>query len=84
MSWTKLEDSSQKLIKDNWLNAGLAFHTGCSLKNCPVQYTPNTGDTTDLKYDEVCKIDFETHISGRIIVILLLLLIPFILLTLII
>lgn len=76
MSCIKLEDCSQKLIKDNWLNAGLAFPTGCSLNNCSVHYTPNTGDTTDLQYDEFYKIDFETHISDRIIVLLLILLIP--------
>jgi hypothetical protein len=30
-------------------------------------YTPNTGDETVLGYDDVCKIDFGTHINGRII-----------------
>ncbi|PNJ83394.1 METAP2 isoform 6 [Pongo abelii] len=63
----KLEDCSRKLIKENGLNAGLAFPTGCSLNNCAAHYTPNAGDTTVLQYDDICKIDFGTHISGRII-----------------
>ncbi|CAD7693285.1 unnamed protein product [Nyctereutes procyonoides] len=29
------------LIKENRLNAGLAFPTGCSLNNCAAHYTPN-------------------------------------------
>uniref|UniRef100_A0A8C5XNT0 Methionine aminopeptidase 2 n=1 Tax=Microcebus murinus TaxID=30608 RepID=A0A8C5XNT0_MICMU len=45
----KLEDCSRKLIKENGLNAGLAFPTGL------------------LQYDDICKIDFRTHISSRII-----------------
>lgn len=30
-------------------------------------YTPNPGDNTVIGYDDVCKIDFGTHINGRII-----------------
>uniref|UniRef100_A0A3B1JW80 Methionine aminopeptidase 2 n=1 Tax=Astyanax mexicanus TaxID=7994 RepID=A0A3B1JW80_ASTMX len=63
----KLEDCSRKLIKENRLNAGLAFPTGCSLNHCAAHYTPNAGDPTVLQYDDVCKIDFGTHINGRII-----------------
>eukprot|EP00062_Callorhinchus_milii_P022746 gi/632980847/ref/XP_007907263.1/ PREDICTED: methionine aminopeptidase 2 [Callorhinchus milii] len=63
----KLEDCSRKLIKENRLHAGLAFPTGCSLNNCAAHYTPNAGDSTVLQYDDVCKIDFGTHINGRII-----------------
>ncbi|KAG8439599.1 hypothetical protein GDO86_005690 [Hymenochirus boettgeri] len=63
----KLEDCSRRLIKENGLYAGLAFPTGCSLNNCAAHYTPNAGDPTVLQYDDVCKIDFGTHINGRII-----------------
>ncbi|XP_051979289.1 methionine aminopeptidase 2b [Xyrauchen texanus] len=63
----KLEECSRKLIKENGLNAGLAFPTGCSLNHCAAHYTPNAGDPTVLQYDDVCKIDFGTHINGRII-----------------
>ena len=44
--------------------AGLAFPTGCSLNFCAAHYTPNAGDETVLTYDDVCKIDFGTHVSG--------------------
>jgi methionine aminopeptidase type II len=63
----RLEDTARKLIKENGLEAGLAFPTGCSLNHCAAHYTPNNGDTTVLSYDDVCKIDFGTHINGRII-----------------
>lgn len=61
----RLEDCSRKLIKENGLNAGLAFPTGCSLNHCAAHYTPNAGDPTVLQYDDVCKIDFGTHINGN-------------------
>jgi len=60
----RLEDCSRKVIKEDRLNAGLAFPTGCSLNHCAAHYTPNAGDTTVLQYDDVCKIDFGTHING--------------------
>ena len=44
---------------------GLAFPTGCSLNHCAAHYTPNAGDPTVLQYDDVCKIDFGTHINGK-------------------
>ena len=63
----RLETASRALINENKLEAGLAFPTGCSLNNCAAHYTPNNGDKTVLQYDDVCKIDFGTHINGRII-----------------
>lgn len=63
----RLENCSRTLIKENGLEAGLAFPTGCSLNNCAAHYTPNAGDPTVLQYDDVCKIDFGTHINGHII-----------------
>ncbi|XP_071170631.1 methionine aminopeptidase 2-like [Mytilus edulis] len=62
-----LEGISRKTINEKGLEAGLAFPTGCSLNNCAAHYTPNAGDPTVLQYDDVCKIDFGTHINGRII-----------------
>lgn len=61
----KLEDCSRKLINENGLGAGLAFPTGCSINHCAAHYTPNAGDPTVLRYDDVCKIDFGTHINGE-------------------
>lgn len=63
----KLENMNRLLIKEKGLDAGLAFPTGCSLNNCAAHYTPNNGDNTILQRDDVCKIDFGTHINGRII-----------------
>lgn len=62
-----LEETARRLIGENGLQAGLAFPTGCSLNHCAAHYTPNAGDPTVLQYDDVCKIDFGTHINGRII-----------------
>jgi methionine aminopeptidase type II len=61
-----LENTARKLIKENGLQAGLAFPTGCSLNHCAAHYTPNAGDQTVLQYDDVMKVDFGTHIAGRI------------------
>ena len=63
----RLEATSRRLINENGLRAGLAFPTGCSLNHCAAHYTPNGGDATVLGYDDVCKIDFGTHVNGRII-----------------
>lgn len=62
-----MEGIARKLINENGLEAGLAFPTGCSLNNCAAHYTPNNGDNTVLGVNDVCKIDFGTHINGRII-----------------
>jgi len=63
----KLEASSRATIGEEGLNYGPAFPTGCSLNHCAAHYTPNAGDKTVLTYDDVCKIDFGTHVNGRII-----------------
>lgn len=63
----ELENTARRLIAENGLEAGLAFPTGCSLNHCAAHYTPNSGDPTVLQYDDVCKIDFGTHIKGCII-----------------
>merc|ERR1712136_559383 len=63
----ELETRSRMLIGENGLKAGIAFPTGCSLNHCAAHYTPNAGDETVLQYDDVCKIDFGTHVNGRII-----------------
>lgn len=60
-----MEKTARSLISENGLESGLAFPTGCSLNNCAAHYTPNAGDTTVLQYDDVCKIDFGTHVNGN-------------------
>jgi len=63
----ELESTARKLINENGLKAGLAFPTGCSINHCAAHYTPNAGDPTVLGADDVVKMDFGTHINGRII-----------------
>lgn len=63
----ELESTARRLIKENGLEAGLAFPTGCSINHCAAHYTPNAGDETVLGKDDVVKMDFGTHINGRII-----------------
>eukprot|EP00271_Cylindrocystis_brebissonii_P018172 TRINITY_DN5030_c0_g5_i1.p1 TRINITY_DN5030_c0_g5~~TRINITY_DN5030_c0_g5_i1.p1 ORF type:complete len:476 (+),score=115.94 TRINITY_DN5030_c0_g5_i1:150-1577(+) len=62
-----LENMVRRLIKENGLNAGIAFPTGCSLNWVAAHWTPNSGDKTVLQYDDVMKLDFGTQIGGRII-----------------
>lgn len=63
----ELENTARRLVGEKGLEAGLAFPTGCSRNHCAAHYTPNAGDPTVLEYDDVVKIDFGTHIKGRII-----------------
>lgn len=63
----ELEDYNRKLAPENGLKSGIAFPTGCSINHCAAHYTPNPGDEKVLGEDDVCKIDFGTHINGRII-----------------
>lgn len=63
----RIEDCTRRLIQENGLQAGIGFPTGCSLNHVAAHYTPNKGDTTVLGKDDVMKIDFGTHVHGRII-----------------
>ncbi|EFJ46638.1 hypothetical protein VOLCADRAFT_109159 [Volvox carteri f. nagariensis] len=63
----QLEDMVRNLIEVNGLEQGIAFPTGCSLNYVAAHWTPNGGDKTVLQYDDVMKIDFGTHVGGRII-----------------
>ncbi|KAK2077240.1 Methionine aminopeptidase 2B [Prototheca wickerhamii] len=63
----QLEESVRTLIEADGLKAGIAFPTGCSLNHVAAHWTPNAGDKTVLGYDDVMKIDFGTHVDGRII-----------------
>lgn len=51
-----LENSVRQLIQENGLEAGIAFPTGCSLNYVAAHWTPNSGDTTVLQYDDVMKL----------------------------
>ncbi len=62
-----IESGTRTLNEAKGLEAGIAFPTGCSLNFCAAHWTPNGGDKTVLKYDDVCKIDFGTQVNGNII-----------------
>ena len=63
----RLENKNRELVGENGLERGIGFPTGCSLNHVAAHYTPNTGDDTVLKYDDVMKVDFGVQIDGRII-----------------
>ncbi|KAL1923995.1 uncharacterized protein VTP21DRAFT_7030 [Calcarisporiella thermophila] len=62
-----IENGTRTLIEEKGFEAGIGFPTGCSLNHCAAHYTPNAGDKTVLQFDDVMKIDFGTHVNGRII-----------------
>jgi len=63
----EVEDRVRTLIQAKGMDAGIAFPTGVSLNHIAAHWTPNGGDTTVLGPDDVMKLDFGTHIGGRII-----------------
>ena len=63
----EIERVNRMLIEANKLESGIAFPTGCSINNCAAHYTPNSGDYRVLEKDDVCKIDFGTHVRGLLV-----------------
>jgi methionyl aminopeptidase len=50
------------------LKAGMGFPTGLCLNNVAAHWTPNPGaKEVILQYDDVLKVDFGVHVSGRIV-----------------
>lgn len=64
---TQLEAKNLELIQANFTDAGQAFPTGISINDCAAHYTPNPGDGRTLHKDDVCKLDFGTHVGGLLI-----------------
>ncbi|KAF2068780.1 hypothetical protein CYY_009896 [Polysphondylium violaceum] len=62
-----LEKASRTLIEADGLKAGIGFPTGVSINHIAAHFTPNPGDKTVLKKDDVLKIDFGTHVNGYIV-----------------
>ncbi|RKP10905.1 peptidase M24, structural domain-containing protein [Thamnocephalis sphaerospora] len=62
-----IENGTRTLIEESGLEAGIGFPTGVSINNCAAHYTPNAGDDRVLQQSDVIKIDFGTHVGGRII-----------------
>jgi len=63
----KLEDKVRELVRAHFPERGIAFPTGCSINHVAAHWTPNAGDKTVLKRDDVVKFDIGIHVNGRII-----------------
>ncbi len=63
----EIENTNRRLIEANKIECGIAFPTGCSINHVAAHYTPNPGDTRVLEKDDVCKIDFGTHVRGLLV-----------------
>ena len=63
----EIENTNRRLIEENKIEAGIAFPTGCSINHCAAHYTPNPGDMRTIEKDDVCKIDFGTHVRGLLV-----------------
>ncbi|KAL8786831.1 MAG: hypothetical protein Q9213_002568 [Squamulea squamosa] len=58
----------QGLETGDALKAGMAFPTGLCVNNVTAHWTPNPGaKEVILQYDDVLKVDFGVHVSGRIV-----------------
>jgi methionyl aminopeptidase len=49
------------------LNRGIGFPVGLSINNCAAHYHPFENDTTQLKADDIIKVDFGVEVGGWII-----------------
>ncbi|KAG0669126.1 Methionine aminopeptidase 2 [Maudiozyma exigua] len=55
---TKMEDPTSR---------GIGFPTGLSINEIAAHFTPNKGDKTVLRYEDVMKVDFGVQVNGNII-----------------
>ncbi|EPR79937.1 Methionine aminopeptidase [Spraguea lophii 42_110] len=61
-----VEDAVRYMLKDE-KNNGAGFPVGVSLNDCAAHYSVNPGDEDIfLKEDDILKVDFGTHVDGRI------------------
>ena len=57
----KIEETNERLVEKNGLEAGIAFPTGCSINDCAAHFTCNPGDEHfKLGKRDVMKIDYGT------------------------
>ena len=62
-----VENSVVKNFNQNNMKSGIGFPLGYSINNCAAHDTASPNDERVLHFDDVVKIDFGTHVSGRII-----------------
>jgi methionyl aminopeptidase len=63
----QVESTLRYIMDADTTKRGQAFPTGCSLNHVAAHYTPNYGDDLILGENDVCKLDFGTHIDGYLI-----------------
>lgn len=64
---TRALTGHQGLEEGDNILGGVAFPTGLSINHCAAHYTPNAGNKVVLKQEDVMKVDFGTHLNGRIV-----------------
>lgn len=57
----------QGLEEGDNLKGGMGFPCGLSINHCAAHYTPNAGNKMILQQGDVMKVDFGSHINGRIV-----------------
>ncbi len=62
-----VENRIIKLCGENNFNSGIGFPTGLSINHIAAHDSANPNDKRTLKYGDVCKVDFGTHVKGNII-----------------
>lgn len=68
-----IEDSARKLTGHDGLTegdsliAGMGFPTGLNINHIAAHYSPNAGNKTILKQEDVMKVDIGVHVNGRIV-----------------
>ena len=62
-----VESEIVNVFGKNNLEAGIAFPTGISINNCICHDTCDFDDKRTLGANDICKLDFGTHINGNII-----------------
>eukprot|EP00808_Paulinella_micropora_P020849 g2453.t1 len=63
----RIENGTKSILPADGMKRGWGFPTGLSINHCAAHFTPNAGDKNILQKDDVMKVDFGTHIGGRII-----------------
>lgn len=72
LTTTEIADTIENSVRtfmneEDTKKAGIGFPTGVSLNHCAAHYTPNAGDKTVLKYEDVMKVDYGIHVNGYIV-----------------
>lgn len=72
MTTTEVAEMIENTVRDMTASTdskvtGMGFPVGLSLNHVAAHYTPNAGDTTIIKKEDVLKIDFGVHVNGHIV-----------------